>query len=177
MTQDATAGHYRPWLEDLRKEKPHQLDDQIEQLFLEKSQTGGAAWNRLFNETIAALRFPLGGEELSLEAALDKLQEPSPATRRVAAEAIGSVFKQNIRIFTLITNTLAKDKDISDRWRGFGHRRQPPPLQPGRRPGGRCARRRGEGSLSAPVASLLQDEGQVAWHGAAQLLGSQCAAA
>jgi oligoendopeptidase F len=119
MTQDPIAGHYRPWLEDLRKEKPHQLDDQIEQLFLEKSQTGGAAWNRLFNETIAALRFPLGGEELSLEAALDKLQEPSPATRRVAAEAIGSVFKQNIRIFTLITNTLAKDKDISDRWHGF----------------------------------------------------------
>ena len=33
-------GHYRPWLEDIRKEKPHQLDDEIEQLFLEKSVTG-----------------------------------------------------------------------------------------------------------------------------------------
>jgi len=119
MTQDALAGHYRPWIEDLRKEKPYQLDDKIEQLFLEKSQTGAAAFNRLFNETIAALRFPLGGEDLSLEAALDKLQEPSPETRRIAAEAIGAVFKQNIRVFTLITNTLAKDKDISDRWRGF----------------------------------------------------------
>jgi oligoendopeptidase F len=119
MTQDATAGHYRPWLEDLRKEKPHQLDDQIEQLFLEKSQTGAAAWNRLFNETIAGLRFKVGDEELALESVLDKLQEPSPETRRVAAEAIGTVFKENIRIFTLITNTLAKDKDISDTWHGF----------------------------------------------------------
>ncbi|MBL0374606.1 M3 family oligoendopeptidase [Rhizobium sp. KVB221] len=119
MQQDAAAGHFRPWIEDLRKEKPFQLDDRIEQLFLEKSQTGAAAWNRLFNETIASLRFPVDGEEVPLEAALDKLQEPDPETRRTVAATIGKVFKDNIRIFTQITNTLAKDKEISDRWRGF----------------------------------------------------------
>jgi oligoendopeptidase F len=116
---DAKAAHYRPWIEDLRKEKPYQLDEKLEQLFLEKSQTGGQAWNRLFNETIAALRVPFGEEQITLEAALDKLQEKNPDVRRTAAEAISQVFKDNIRIFTLITNTLAKDKDISDRWRGF----------------------------------------------------------
>jgi len=119
LSNDAIAGHYRPWIEDLRTEKPYQLDDKSEQLFLEKSQTGAAAWNRLFNETLASLRFEIDGETLALEAALNKLQEPDPATRAKAAEAISKVFKDNIRIFTLITNTLAKDKDISDRWRGF----------------------------------------------------------
>jgi oligoendopeptidase F len=116
---DAKAAHYRPWIEDLRKEKPYQLDEKLEQLFLEKSQTGGQAWNRLFNETIAALRVPFSGGLITLEEALDKLQEKDADVRRTAAEAISQVFKDNIRIFTLITNTLAKDKDISDRWRGF----------------------------------------------------------
>src|SRR5690606_15995388 len=39
--------------------------------------------------------------------------------RKAAAEALARTFKQNLRSFTLITNTLAKDKEISDRWRGF----------------------------------------------------------
>jgi oligoendopeptidase F len=119
MVNDPGAGHFRPWLEDLRKEKPYQLDDRLEQLFLEKSQTGAAAWNRLFNESQAELRFELDGETLSLESVLNKLQEADPALRARAAAAISKVFKENIRVFTLITNTLAKDKDISDSWRGF----------------------------------------------------------
>ena len=49
--------HFRPWLEDIRKGKPYQLDDKLEQLFHEKSITGYGAWNRLFDETIAGLRF------------------------------------------------------------------------------------------------------------------------
>jgi oligoendopeptidase F len=119
LAADSAAAHFRPWVEDLRKEKPYQLDDRVEQLFLEKSQTGAAAWNRLFNETIAALRFPLDGENVALEVALDRLQDPSPDARKAAAGSISAVFKDNIRIFTLITNTLAKDKDIADQWRGF----------------------------------------------------------
>ena len=50
----APLAHYRPWLEDIRKDKPYQLEDKIEQLFHEKSVTGRAAWNRLFDETIAS---------------------------------------------------------------------------------------------------------------------------
>jgi oligoendopeptidase F len=119
MQNDTVADHYRPWLVDLRKDKPHQLDDKLEQLFLEKSMTSAAAFNRLFDETMAELRFDIDGAELPLEATLNLLQEPDAETRAKAAKALGSTFSKNIRIFTLITNTLAKDKDISDRWRKF----------------------------------------------------------
>jgi oligoendopeptidase F len=112
-------GRYRPWIEDIRKEKPYQLEDRVEQLFHEKSVTGAGAWNRLFDETIAALRFQVDGEELSIEPTLNLLQDPKEERRRAAAEALAKVFKENLRTFSLITNTLAKDKEISDRWRGF----------------------------------------------------------
>ena len=80
---------------------------------------GAAAWNRLFDETMAALRFEVDGEELTLEPTLNMLQDTDAGVRKRAAEALAKVFKENLRIFSLITNTLAKDKDISDRWRGF----------------------------------------------------------
>ena len=110
---------YRPWIEDIRKDKPFQLDDRLEQLFHEKSVTSRAAWNRLFDETIAALRFEVRGEELTLEPTLNKLQDSDGSLRKDAAEALAKVFAANLRNFTLITNTLVKDKEISDRWRGF----------------------------------------------------------
>ncbi len=112
-------GKYRPWIEDVRAEKPYQLEDRIEQLFHEKGVTGRGAWNRLFDETIAGLRFDVAGEILPLEQTLNFLAEPDEDKRRVGAEALAKVFGENLRLFTLITNTLAKDKDISDRWRGF----------------------------------------------------------
>ena len=116
---DPALGHYRPWLEDLRKEKPYQLEDRIEQLFHEKAVTGRGAWNRLFSETMTALRFDVDGEKLSLEPTLNRLLDQDETKRRQAAEALARVFKDNVRLFTLVTNTLAKDKEISDRWRGF----------------------------------------------------------
>ncbi|WP_088693311.1 MULTISPECIES: M3 family oligoendopeptidase [unclassified Rhizobium] len=119
MANDPDAGHYRPWLIDLRKDKPYQLEDKLEQLFLEKSMTSAAAFNRLFDETMAELRFDVDGEKLPLEVTLNMLQEKDPEVRRKGAMALAQTFKENLRIFTLITNTLAKDKDISDRWRGF----------------------------------------------------------
>ncbi|MGL4287992.1 MAG: M3 family oligoendopeptidase [Phreatobacter sp.] len=112
-------GHYRPWIEDIRKDKPFQLEDRIEQLFHEKGMTGRAAWNRLFDETIASLRFTVDGEELTLEPTLNFLQDTAEAKRKAASDALAATFKNNLRTFTLITNTLAKDKEISDRWRGF----------------------------------------------------------
>ncbi len=119
MANDPDADHYRPWLVDLRKDKPYQLDDKLEQLFLEKSMTSAAAFNRLFDETMAELRFEVDGEMLSIEVTLNMLQDRDPEVRRKGAMALAKTFKDNLRIFTLITNTLAKDKDISDRWRGF----------------------------------------------------------
>jgi oligoendopeptidase F len=111
--------HYRPWLEDIRREKPYQLEDRIEQLFHEKSVSGRGAWNRLFDETIAALRFNVDGKELAIEPVLNLMQDSQADVRKSAAEAIGVTLKDNLRTFALITNTLAKDKEIYDRWHGF----------------------------------------------------------
>jgi oligoendopeptidase F len=112
-------GHYRPWIEDVRKERPYQLDDKLELLFHEKSVTGRGAWNRLFDETIAAMRFPIDGEELPLEPALNQLTDASEQKRHEAADVISKTLREEVRTFTLVTNVLAKDKEISDRWRGF----------------------------------------------------------
>jgi len=111
--------HYKPWIENLRAEKPYQLDDKTEQLFLEKSQTGFGAFNRLFDETMAGLRFNVNGEELTLEPTLNLMQHHDEAKRKAGSDALAKTFGENIKLFTLITNTLAKDKEISDRWRGF----------------------------------------------------------
>jgi oligoendopeptidase F len=119
--QVPALARYKPWLQDLRKEKPYQLAEELERLFHEKAITSRASWSRLFNETMTALRFEVAGEKepLALEPTLNFLMHPDEGRRRAAAEALARVFGQNIRLFTLITNTLAKDKEISDRWRGF----------------------------------------------------------
>ena len=117
--KDPQFGHYRPWIEDLRKGKPYQLEDRVEQLFHEKSITGAAAWNRLFDETMASLSFEVDGKEMTIEPVLNLLVDPKADTRRKASEALTKTFRENLRTFTLITNTLAKDKEISDRWRNF----------------------------------------------------------
>ena len=88
--------HYRPWIDNLRKEKPYQLDDKIEELFLEKSQTGYSAWNRLFDESLAEMRFTVDGEELSLEPTLTLMMNPDEAKRKAGADALAQAFKKNM---------------------------------------------------------------------------------
>src|SRR5438477_3639020 len=117
--QTPELGHYRPWIEDLRKDKPYQLEDRVEQLFHEKSQSGYAAWNRLFDQTISGLRFKVASKELAIEPTLNFMQDRAGEKRKAAANALAKTFKENERTFALVTNTLAKDKEISDRWRGF----------------------------------------------------------
>ncbi|MDX7949966.1 M3 family oligoendopeptidase [Lichenihabitans sp. Uapishka_5] len=116
---ETPLARYRPWLDDLRRDKPFQLEDRVEQLFHEKAATGRAAWIRLFDETITALRFTVNGEDLSLEPTLNLMQDPDQGRRRAAAEALGTTLKAHERTFALVTNTLSKDRDIGDRWRGF----------------------------------------------------------
>lgn len=117
--QHPDLSRYRPWFEDLRKEKPYQLDEKLERLFNEKSLTSGAAWNRLFSDTITSLKFKVDGEEMSLEPTLNLMMEADEERRRSGATALAETFQDHIQVFTLITNTLAKDKEITDRWRGF----------------------------------------------------------
>jgi oligoendopeptidase F len=112
-------GAWRPWLRDLRVFRPHQLSDELEKLLHEKEVTGRTAWSRLFDETVAGMRIPLDGEELTVSAALNKLSDRDRGVREAAGRAIGAAFGERIRLFSLITNTLAKDKEIIDTWRHF----------------------------------------------------------
>jgi len=116
---DKALARWRPWLRDLRVFRPHQLSDELEKLLHEKEVTGHAAWNRLFDETIAGLRIPLGGEDLTVSATLNKLSDRNRSVREAAGKAIGATFGANIKLFALITNTLAKDKEIIDTWRHY----------------------------------------------------------
>ena len=116
---DPALAHYRPWLRDVRAMRPFQLSDDLEKLLHEKSVAGRSAWTRLFDETIADLRFPFRGRELTEPEAMHLLSDRDGAVRKEAALSIGEVFGRNVRLFGLITNTLAKDKEVEDRWRGF----------------------------------------------------------
>src|ERR1700733_2113308 len=118
---DPALAKWRPWLRDLRVFRPHQLSDDLEKLLHEKEVTGHSAWSRLFDETVAAMRVPMDGEELTVSAALNKLSDGDRSVREAAGRAIGAAFGGNIRLFSLVTNTLAKDKEIVDTWRHYPH--------------------------------------------------------
>jgi oligoendopeptidase F len=119
FAMDENLARYRHWFADLRKAKPYQLDEKLEELFFEKAVTGAQAWNRLFDETMAALKFEVEGETLSIEATLHRLSDKDEKTRAAAFHGLGKTLGDNARLFTHITNVLAKDKEISDRWRGY----------------------------------------------------------
>ncbi len=116
---DSRAARFEPWLRDLRAFRPHQLSDELERLLHEKQVAGRGAWMRLFDETMAALRFPFGGGELTSAEILNHMTSRDGAARKEAAKSFGRVLSENSRVFTLVTNTLAKDKEIEDGWRSF----------------------------------------------------------
>ncbi len=119
LLKDETVKKYSSWLRDVRSYRDHQLSDELEKILHEKHVTGSSAWTRLFEETMTALRFPLDGKDLTSSEVFDMLSNKEGATRKKAAKSIGAVLGDNIRIFSLITNTLAKDKEIEDKWRKF----------------------------------------------------------
>src|ERR1700676_80890 len=118
-TADPALARYRPWLRDVRAMRPHQLGDELEKLLHEKSVAGRSAWVRLFDETIAELRFPFRGRELTEPEAMHLLSDRDGVVRREAAVSIGESLGNHGRLFALITNTLAKDKEDEVRWRHF----------------------------------------------------------
>ncbi|MDF3075160.1 MAG: pepF1 [Alphaproteobacteria bacterium] len=117
--QDPALAHYQPWVRDCRAWRPHQLSDDLEKILHEKYVAGRAAWTRLFDETMARLRFPMDGKDMTSAEILHLLSEKDGEQRKRAAQNFGKVMGDNIGVFALITNTLAKDKEIEDRWRKY----------------------------------------------------------
>jgi oligoendopeptidase F len=138
--QAEPLARYRPWLEDIRKDKPFQLDDKIEQLFHEKSVTGRAAWNRpLSTRPSRRLRFDVRGEELTLEPTLNKLQDADGTLRRDAAEALAQGFKgEPAHLHAHHQHAVEGSRDLGPLARLRGRRRFAPPRQP--RPSARWSR-------------------------------------
>ncbi len=110
---------FAPWVAETRALKPHQLSDDLEKLLHEKSITGRSAWSRLFDETMADMRFDLDGSQQTLSETLNRLSDPDGSTREIAARALSTSLNSHSRVLSLITNTLAKDKEIEDSWRKF----------------------------------------------------------
>jgi len=120
---DNALAKFEPWLRDVRALRPHQLSDDIERLLLEKQVVGKSAWIRLFDETMADLRFEVelitGTKTYTSAEVFNLLSDKNNSIRKAAAISIGKVLADNARVFTLITNTLAKDKEVEDKWRQF----------------------------------------------------------
>lgn len=112
---------YKPWIDSLRLFKPHQLDNNLEQLLHEKSLTSRNAWVRLYDETLAGLTFSYEDKLLPLAQILDLLSNKDASVRKKAALSLGAGLKEKSSLFTMITNILAKDKEIEDTWRQYSH--------------------------------------------------------
>ncbi|MBT3557151.1 MAG: M3 family oligoendopeptidase [Rhodospirillales bacterium] len=119
LIADSAVAHYGPWLRDVRAFRDHELSDELEQLLHQKSVTGRSSWSRLFDETMADMRIDLDGEQLTLSDTLNRLSSTDGAVRKAAAKALGQHLSGQVRLFSLITNTLSKDKEIEDRWRSY----------------------------------------------------------
>ncbi len=114
---DAELSRYKPVFDRMRAMRPHQLSDELEKFLHDQSVVGAAAWNRLFDETLAGMEFDVDGEALALESTLDRLTDPDRAKREAGARALAEGFSKHLRLFARVHNTLAKDKEVEDRWR------------------------------------------------------------
>jgi len=117
--EDEGVSRYEPWLRDVRMFRNHELSDELEQVLHQKSVTGRSAWSRLFDEAMADMRIDIDGEELTLADTLNRLSDVDGGVRKGAAKALGKQLTGQVRLFSLITNTLAKDKEIEDRLRHY----------------------------------------------------------
>jgi oligoendopeptidase F len=119
LAANADLARYKPVFDRMRAMRPYQLSDELEKFLHDQSTVGSAAWNRLFDETMAGLMFTVAGEaeELSLEATLNLLTDTDRTKREAAARALAVVFDKHIKLFARVHNTLAKEKEIEDRWR------------------------------------------------------------
>ena len=116
LKENVKLSRYKPVFEKIRALKPYQLSDEIEK-FLHDLGIVGDAWEKLFDETIAGLKFKIGGETLNIEATLNFLTDQKRENRKNATHELARVFEKNIKIFTRVHNTQAKEKEIIDRWR------------------------------------------------------------
>jgi oligoendopeptidase F len=119
IQEEPKLSKYNYWLEVVGQYQPHQLSEEVERYTVEKSVTGRNAWVRLYDETLASMQFNFEGEKLPLEAITNKMSHKSRDVRKKAAETLSKGLSAQLPLFTTVTNVLAKDKEIDDKWRKF----------------------------------------------------------
>ena len=110
---------WRHWLRSVRKFRPYVLTEPEEKILTEKSVSGFAAWDRLYDELLGAIKVDLDGDEIGFEEAMAKLYSPDRELRRRASEAVTESLAPGLRTRTFVFNTIAVDKSIDDRLRGY----------------------------------------------------------
>ena len=121
MTESADLAHYKPWLAQVRAFKPYQLSKDMEKLLHEKDIASRSNWVRLYDETFAQMLFTMKGEKYPISDILNFMSDQKPETRKAAAQGFAKGLEEKAPLFAMVTNTLAKDKDITDRWRQYPH--------------------------------------------------------
>jgi len=111
--------NWRHWLRTIRKFRPYVLTEPEEKILTEKSVSGFAAWDRLYDELLGAIKVDLDGGEIGFEEAMSKLYSPDRDLRRRASAAVTEALAPGLRTRTFIFNTIAVDKSIDDRLRGY----------------------------------------------------------
>ena len=119
LAQNADLARYKPVFDRLRAMKPYQLSDELEKFMHDQSVVGASAWNRLFDETIAGLSFDIDGEPMGIEATLNLMTDQDRTRREAGARALAETFGKRLPLFARVHNTLTKEKEIEDRWRGL----------------------------------------------------------
>jgi oligoendopeptidase F len=110
---------WRHWLRSVRKFRPYVLTEPEEKILTEKAVSGFSAWDRLYDELLGAIRVDLDGNEVGFEEAMSKLYSADRDERRGAAEAVTVSLGPGLRTRTFIFNTIAVDRSIDDRLRGY----------------------------------------------------------
>ncbi len=119
LLKNSDLKKYQPFIRDTRSFQKYQLSNELEKYSLDKNITGRSAFVRLFDETVNNLKFSYRGKILNSQQIFDLSSNSNEKVRKDAAKSIGKTFEENAKIFAFITNTLAKEKAVDDKWRGF----------------------------------------------------------
>ena len=119
LMKDSALSRFAPWFRRLRALAPYQLSDKIEKMIAERAPTGSGAWVRLFDVTTTSMRFAFEGSDVTEAEILNALSSKDAAKRKEAGLSLSTTLKDHQRLLSLVINTIAKDKQIEDGWRGF----------------------------------------------------------
>ncbi len=111
--------YYGTYIKNIRLFRNHQLKVKLQELETEKSITGRQAWVKLFDETIDGMEFNFDGKILNEAQILEIVNGSNEQNRKKAGKVFGETLGKNIKLLAYITNTLAKDLEISNKWHKY----------------------------------------------------------